>query len=164
MGNVVFVTLHVVGSNNNLGRDAENDREYAERNAANFNWLKMAFSVAWEGRFAGVVIVMQANPGWTGVPLRVEQLGTGFRDIFTVLEEGAIAIARPVLVIFGDSHLFRIDKPLIGARSGRILENVTRLEVPGEPQVHWVRVKVDPARRGLFSFEHEDVVENYIPQ
>ncbi len=161
MGNVVFATLHVVGSNNNLGRDVA---EYEERGAANFNWLKMAFSLARDGGFAGVVIVTQANPGWSGATQRVAQLGTGFRVIFDVLEDDAIVFGRPVLVIIGDSHLFRIDKPLTAARSGRILENVLRLEVPGDVQAHWVRVKVDPAKRGLFSFEHEDVAENYIPQ
>jgi hypothetical protein len=28
-GNVLFAALHIVGSNNNLDRNAENDREYA---------------------------------------------------------------------------------------------------------------------------------------
>jgi len=164
MGNVVFATLHVVGSNNNLGRNPANDREYRERNAANFNWLKTVFSVARDSGFAGVVIVTQANPGWSGSPVRVSALGTGFRDTFFDLEDEAVVFNRPVLVIMGDSHIFRIDKPMIGARSGQVLENVLRLEVPGSAYVHWVRVKVDPAKRGLLSFEPEDVVENYAPQ
>jgi hypothetical protein len=111
-----------------------------------------------------VVIVTQANPGWSGTPVRVAQLGTGFRDTFFNLEDEAIVFARPILVIMGDTHTFRIDKPLLGARSGRVLENILRLEVPGDTNVHWIRVKVDPAKRGLFSFEYEDVVENYVPQ
>jgi hypothetical protein len=164
IGNVLFATLHIVGSNNNLGRNAENDREYQERTNANFNWLKTTFAVARDSGFAGVVIVTQANPGWGGTPVRVAQLGTGFRDTFFHLEDEAIVYARPILVIMGDTHTFRIDKPLIGARSGRILENILRLEVPGDTNVHWVRVKVDPAKRGLFSFEHEDVVESYVQQ
>lgn len=164
MGNVLFTTLHAIGSNNNLGRNAENDREYAERTAANFNWLKTVFNVARDNSFAGVVIGMQANPGWSGTPVRTAALGSGFRDTFIVLEDEAIVFARPVLVIMGDSHIFRIDKPVLGARSGQVLENLLRLEVPGSAYVHWVRVRVDPAKRGLFSFEPEDVVENYFPQ
>jgi len=164
MGNVLFATLHVVGSNNNLGRNAENDREYEERTAANFNWLKTVFSVARDNAFAGVVIAMQANPGWRGTAVAVAQMATGFKDTIVVLEDEAVIYARPILVIMGDTHVFRIDKPMIGARSGRLLENVIRVEVPGDRDVHWVRVKVDPAKRGLFSFEHEDVVENYVQQ
>jgi len=164
MGNVLFATLHMIGSNNNLGRNAENDREFAERTAANFNWLKTIFSVARDNSFAGVVIGTQANPGWSGTAVRTAVVGTGFRETFFHLEDDVIVFGRPVLVIMGDSHIFRIDKPVIAARSGQVLENLLRLEVPGSAYVHWVRVRVDPARRGLFSFEYEDVVENYFPQ
>ena len=163
-GNVLFATLHVVGSNNNLGRAPEADREFAERTAANFTWLKTAFSVARDNGFAGLVIGMQANPGWCGAPVRTAQLNRGFYDTFFVLEDEAIVFDRPVLVVIGDSHIFRIDKPMIGAKSGQVIENVVRLEVPGSAYVHWVRVKVDPAKRGMFSFEYEDVVENLFPQ
>lgn len=163
-GNVLFATVHAIGSNNNLGRNAENDREWAERTAANFNWLKTVFSVARDNSFAGVVIGMQANPGWSGAPVRTAALGTGFRDTFLVLEDESIVYGRPVLVIMGDSHIFRIDKPVLAARSGRVLENLLRLEVPGSTYVHWVRVKVDPTKRGLFSFEYEDVAANSFAQ
>jgi len=40
---VTFVTLHIPGSNNNLGRTPEGDAEYRERNAANLVWLQQAF-------------------------------------------------------------------------------------------------------------------------
>ena len=39
MGNVLFAMAHIVGSNNNLGRNAANDREWNERSYANFNWI-----------------------------------------------------------------------------------------------------------------------------
>lgn len=163
-GNVLFATVHIVGSNNNLGRNAENDREYEERNAANWNWLRTVFSVARDGEFAGVVLAMQANPGFRGVPVRLAELGAGFRESFFVIEDEAIVFRRPVLLLVGDSHTFRIDKPMIGTRSGRVIENVIRAEVPGDFDVHWLRVRVDPSRRALFGFEHEDVAENYVTQ
>ncbi len=164
VGNVLFATVHVIGSNNNLGRDAANDGEWQERTTANLTWLKTIFSVARAAEFAGVVITTQANPGWRGTAVLVAALETGFRDTFFTLEDEAIVYGRPVLVVMGDTHIFRIDKPMLGARSGRVLENILRLEVPGDTQVHWVRVKIDPAKRGLFAFEFEDVIENYFPQ
>jgi len=164
MGNILYATLHVIGSNNNLGRNAANDREYEERTAANFNWLKTVFAVARDNNFAGVVLVMQANPGMNGARVPVAALGTGFRDTFFVLEDETVVFHRPVLLIFGDSHIFRIDKPLLAARGG-IIENLLRLEVPGSGDVHWVRVKVNPAKPGSpFSFEHEDVPANRAAQ
>ena len=158
-GNVLFAALHIVGSNNNLDRNAENDREYAERNRANFNWLKTVFSVARDAEFAGVVLLLQANPGFPGSRVRVSQLESGFREIFFHLEDEAVVFNRPVLLIHGDSHEFHIDKPLLGTRSGRVIDTIMRLEVPGSADVHWVRVRVNPAKpASLFSFEHEDIV------
>ncbi|MFN0104449.1 MAG: hypothetical protein ACKV2U_20470 [Bryobacteraceae bacterium] len=163
-GNVLFATLHMVGSNNNLDRNAENDREWAERTAANFNWVKTIFSVARDSGFAGVVIGTQANPGWSGTPVRNTALRTGFQETFFHIEDEAIVFGRPVLIVMGDSHIFRIDKPMLAARTGLVLENLLRLEVPGSAYAHWVRVRVDPSKSGLFSFEHEDVLENLFPQ
>lgn len=162
--NVLFATLHVVGSNNNLGRTPEQDREYEERGRANFNWLKTVFSVARDSDFAGVVLVMQANPGLSGSRVRMAQLEPGFRELFYHLEDEAIVFQKPVLLIHGDSHEFHLDKPFLGARSGRVIENLLRLEVPGSADVHWIRVRVNPAKASLFAFEHEDIPENRAPQ
>lgn len=163
-GNVLFATLHVIGSNNNLGRNAANDQEFRERTHANFNWLKTVFSVARDNNFAGVVLTLQANPGFNGPRVRVSGLEEGFRDTFFVLEDEVINFNKPVLLIHGDSHEFHYDKPLLGARSGSYLDNFTRLEVPGSADVHWIRVTVDPSRTALFSIEHADVPANFIRQ
>ena len=162
-GNVLFGMLHIVGSNNNLGRDAANDREWLERTHANFNWIKTIFSVARDNGFASVVLMMQNNPGWNGVPVRVSAVEEGTRDSLFVLEDETIVFGKPVLMIMGDSHTFRIDKPIIAAKTGRSLENFTRLEVPGSGEVHWVRVRVDPTRQQIFSFEPEYIPENFAP-
>jgi hypothetical protein len=164
MGDVLFVMVHMVGSNNNLGRNEANDREYRERTDANFNWIKTGFAVARDNSFAGVVLMAQANPGWNGTPVRVSQLESGMQESFFVIEDETIVYDRPVLMIMGDSHIFRIDKPILGARSGEPIENFTRLEVPGSNLAHWVRVRVDSSRRSMFAFEPEYVRENHAAQ
>jgi hypothetical protein len=45
-----------------------------------------------------------------------------------------------VLVIHGDTHWFRFDRPLVDPRSGHHVENVTRLEVYGSPFINWIYV------------------------
>jgi hypothetical protein len=163
-GNILFAMVHLVGSNDNFGRNAVNDAEWRERSAANFNWLKTIFSVARDSEFAGVVLVMQVNPGFPGSRVRVSQLESGLRDSFYVIEDEAITFRKPVLMIHGDTHEFHYDKPLIGARSGLPIDNLMRVEVPGSADVHWVRITADPAKTQLFSVEHVDVVENYFTQ
>lgn len=159
-GNVLFAMLHVVGSNNNLGRNAANDAEWAERTAANFNWLKTVFAVARDNAFAGVVITMQVNPGWEGARRNVFQLDSGTWPTMYVLEDETIVFGKPVLVIIGDSHQYRIGKPLLSRTGGLLVDNLTSLEVPGSGDVHWVRVRVDPAQPELFWIAHQNVPEN----
>ncbi|HSU77382.1 MAG TPA: hypothetical protein VLI89_09930, partial [Burkholderiales bacterium] len=58
-GDVTFITLHVVGSNNNRGRTPEGDAEYAARNAADIAWLREGFAAARASR--AIMIIQQAN-------------------------------------------------------------------------------------------------------
>lgn len=61
-GEVLFVTLHVVGSNNNLGRTPDMDAEYVTRNAANLAWLRQAFELAKRSGSKAIMLVAQADP------------------------------------------------------------------------------------------------------
>lgn len=164
VGNVLFVSLHSVGSNNNLGRNAENDREYAERNAANIAWIRTAFAVARQSGFDGLLFVSQANPGFGGPRVKAEAMSTGFQDQFAVLEGEVVATEKPVLWVYGDSHTFRVGKPLLNTRTNRVLEKLVAVEVPGEQDYHWVRITVDAARSDIFSIQHMDVPQNLAPQ
>ena len=59
---VRFVTLHVVGSNNNVGFDADNDREARCRDEANAAWLEYAVRASERSQTRGLVIFVHANP------------------------------------------------------------------------------------------------------
>ena len=69
------------------------------------------------------------------------------------------------MLVHGDSHYFRIDKPLQDAVGNRI-EHFTRVETPGDNaqsgsnDVQWVSVAVDPSDPEVFSFKQEVVAEN----
>ncbi len=77
-GGVTFATLHIVGSNNNLGRTPEADAEYTARNAANLEWLHESFEAARKKDSPGIMIAIQANPGFELEPDDPER--TGFND------------------------------------------------------------------------------------
>jgi hypothetical protein len=175
-GNVLFVTLHVVGSNNNLGRTPEMDAEYSERNAANLAWMRQAFELATREGSKAIMIIAQANPRFENSwPSFMQQrymlagLGfkspetrrvTGFDQFLAALEKETVAFGKPVVYVHGDTHIFRIDKPLVGSTSRRIIENFTRVETFGYPDTHWVRAIVDPRDPKVFSFRQEIVKEN----
>jgi hypothetical protein len=177
LGGVTYATLNVQGSCNNLCDTAPDSAEYAARNTADIAWLHATFAEAKARRSAAVMIIWQADPGWdatdgTRAPLRdpktLVQSGTdpdGFHDLLSALRDETIAFERPVAVVHGDSHYFRIDKPFLDAH-GRRLENFTRVETFGDHQenddndVHWLRVEVDPSSREVFSFQPQIVPAN----
>jgi hypothetical protein len=177
-GDVLFVTLHVVGSNNNLGRTPEMDAEYTERNAANLTWLRQGFELAMRSGSKAIMIIAQADPrfenSWppdmqqrymlAGLGLKSPETrrATGFDEFLAALERETVAFGKPVVYVHGDSHIFRIDKPLVGSKSRRLIENFTRLETFGHPDAHWVRAIADPRDAGVFSFRQEIVKENLV--
>ena len=151
IGQILFATVHVVGSNNNLGRTLDADDEYRARNAADLYWLRETFSLARERGMLGVVVAMHADAHLEASAAR--QARSGFGDFVQTLREEVIAFARPVLLIHGDSHSFRVDHPLRDFDSGAPIATFTRLEVFGSPTAGWVKFTIDPGSKALFAFE-----------
>jgi hypothetical protein len=68
----------------------------------------------------------------------------------------------PVVLVHGDSHYFRIDKPMTGTRSRRRVENFTGRETFGENHNHWLHVTVEPTSPNVFLFDQRIVAANLI--
>ncbi len=164
-GEVTFATLHVVGSNNNLpdpsrpeGTLGDAD-EYAARNAANLEWLARTFEAARADASVAVVIAMQADPAFERPPAQ----RPGYADLLAALGRQTKAFAKPVVLVHGDSHVSRVDQPFEDPATGRTLENFTRVETFGSPDVHWVRATVDPRDPKVFTFTQELIEANRAP-
>lgn len=179
-GGVLFVGLHVPGSNNGLstgvGYEATAQQEYAQRNAANLQWLKESFAIAAQKQAAGVMLFVQANM-WDFIPAAGL---TGFEDFIVALEAETKAYGKPVVLVNGDSHYFRIDKPLPSSLPSQVkdtsfpfimpwesskprLHNFTRVETFGNPNSHWVKATIDKHSPSVFSFEEQMVESNLAP-
>jgi hypothetical protein len=87
---------------------------------------------------------------------------TGFDEFLAALEKETLAFGKPVVYVHGDTHTFRVDKPLVGSTSRRMIENFTRVETVGYPDTHWVRAIVDPGDPNVFSFRQQIVKENLV--
>jgi hypothetical protein len=177
IGNVMYATLNVQGSCNNLCDTAPDPAEYVARNDANIRWLLETFERASRRRAVAVMLFTQANPGWdmsdpTRAPLRnpttlaqADGQPDGFIDFLTALREEVIAFGKPVAYVHGDSHYFRVDKPFLDIRGHR-LENFTRVETFGDNQqngnndIHWLKVLVSPRSREVFSYQPQVVPGN----
>ncbi len=144
---LVFATVHLVGSANGRdefpGRTEADDAEVERRTAGATLWLRETLVAARQSGASAVVLAFHASPEFE------EPFDRPYRQAYepflTALEEEAATFARPVLVVHGDNHEYLVDRPVTDRRTGRTLENLTRLQVPGSPDVGWVRVVVSPA-------------------
>ena len=144
LGGIVFATVHLVGRDNNIGRDPE---EFRARDEANVAWIEAAFARARESGSAGLVLAFHADMfGFFAGK-------SGFVNTLAAITSGAEAFARPVLLIHGDGHIYRVDKPLRATDTDNTLENVTRLEVFGAENVRAVQITVDPENPSLFDIK-----------
>jgi hypothetical protein len=152
---MLFATVHVVGSMNGLkpfaGRTAADDAAAKRRTEAAAAWVRETFAAARAGSASAVVIGFHANPAFE------EPAGDSYRQAFepflTALEEEVERYGKPVLVVHGDDHIYTVDHPLARRTTGRRLANLTRMQVPGSPEVGWVRVVVKLGAESPFSFE-----------
>ena len=163
-GGVVFLTLHVVGSNNGLGRTREGDEEFVRRRDAAIAWLRAGFESARPAR--AVMLILHANmyPEFPPFPGEGPKQPSGFAEVRAALESEARAFGKPVALLHGDSHYFRVDKPLLLRRGGGApLATLTRVESFGSPFHHWVQVTVDARDPEVFTFRPRIVAANVSP-
>lgn len=182
VGSVVYATLDIQGSCNNLCDDYPDPVEYAARNAANIQWMKDTFTTANEQKAVAIMFISQADPGWddtdaTRAPTRnantlveddAQKATDGFHDFLVALRSQVITYGRPVAYVHGDSHYFRVDKPLLDSAGKRVV-NFTRVETFGDHQpflgdVNWLKVNVDPTSRDIFQYEPQIVNRDLLVQ
>jgi hypothetical protein len=164
---VTFITIHVVGSNNGRGRTPEADAEYAERNKANIAWLHEGFDHAQTQSSSAVVVITQANifPAYPPITGSAKKKPSGFTEIRDALEKQTRAFARPVILVHGDTHYFRIDNPFYlqpkrGEPGRPSIGNFLRVETFGTPNHHWLHVSADTNSPGVFAFSPRIVTKN----
>lgn len=170
-GAVVFAGLNVPGSNNNLvldtkdcsdksARDAKqcdaDNAEYLERDTANVQWLERTFQEAKQQSAKGIVLVFQADPGFDlpeteGVDESKASRVRGYQNFMAAVIKQTEQFSGQVLLVHGDTHFFKIDKPIYGA--AKMLTNLTRLQTFGSPHLHWVKVTVDPTSHNVFQIQ-----------
>jgi hypothetical protein len=125
---ILFVALNVQGSNNNLGRTAAMDAEYAARMKAVLAWIDDSERVLQGRKLAKIVLLMQANP------FNTPRKGpNGFESLLKRVDALVAANPGKVILVNGDSHTYRVDEPRPGLR---------RIEPWGSPIVSWLRATI----------------------
>ena len=158
---MLFLAINMPGSNNNFGRTPEQDKEYADRNSANLAWITECFALAKGSNSKGIMLVAQANPGFELDP--ADKKRSGYNDFIAALETETRNFQGEVVFVHGDTHYFRIDKPLprfTDETQLPRLKNFTRVETFGSPNLHWLRAFYDPINPNVFEFQQQIVPQN----
>ena len=170
-GGALFVGINMPGSNNNLVLNAKEctaksarkaaqcdaaNAEYLERDSANVEWMKSAFELAAKDKASGLVLVVQGDPGFDWPETEDADESTlpdflGYRNFMTALTAQTEKFSGQVLFVHGDTHFFKVDKPLYSPT--KLLPNFTRLQTFGSPSLHWVRVTVDVNSSNVFQVQ-----------
>jgi hypothetical protein len=171
-GPVVFIGLNVQGSNDNYPyagvdgetrSDAEIARMRAEetaRKGADLQWLHDGFAYAKQVGAKGVMVVFQADLNFNNEQhLADTRSWDAFPAYVDELRNETASFAGQVALVHGDSHYFKVDKP-INASNGGVLANFTRVETFGARNTHWVSATIDPNDPNLFQFEPRLVAGN----
>jgi hypothetical protein len=162
-GPVVYLGLNVQGSNDNYPypdtdsrttteQQRQRDEEIA-RKAANLHWLSEGYAYAKQIHAKGLMIVWQADPNFNNEqhPANPHDFDA-YPDYVDALRSETLAFPGQVVLVHGDSHYFKLDKPLTRP-NGKVLANFTRVETFGAASTDWVQATVDPKSRNLFTFE-----------
>jgi hypothetical protein len=152
IGPALFIGLNIPGSNNNLGRTPQMDAEYIRRSAANAAWLAQSFALAKMNDDAAVFIAIQADPYFERASRR-SAATDGFAQFRQELLAHTLAFGKPVILMHGDTHRYRVDHPLVDPATQKPLERFTRIESFGSPSVDWIRVSVDPGNPKLLAIK-----------
>lgn len=146
-GGIQFCSLHVIGSDNGLDGVPGRDRrqpfaqlafdDWAARQQANGRWLFETLELAERRGAAALAIAIHAN-------LRFGRgADDGYRRMRELIAQAANRFRRPMLLLHGDTHLYRIGRPL--ALQG--LPHLLQVECFGSPFVStWLRIDWNPAR------------------
>ena len=120
-------------------------REYVAREAASLAWIDRIFDAAQDRRAAAVVLGMQADMWDESAPDQ-----PAYIPFKAVIADRAARFGRPVLLLQGDSHEFKVDTP-----AGQPA-NLVRVVVQGSTSVphEWLRLTVDARSARVFSCEN----------
>jgi hypothetical protein len=167
---VVFVTVHMPGSNNDglpwtapFTNETARVREVAQRTGAGLRWLQAAFARAAKEDAKAVLIGVQADM-WDPEAAASDGDGLGGYTFFVhELANLVLRFRRPVLLINGDSHVYGADRPLADPASatGKMhgapaVPNLTRITIQGSTNApaEWLRLKIDPGAGEVFRWDN----------
>lgn len=115
---IVFVTMNIPGGSNNdddnwygtPNKSQAQIDEIAQRTAADIRWLDAAFEYA-EDEHAHAVVIMEQADMWDLDGKDPSHIAN-YEPFIASIATNTVSFGKPVLLLNGDSHIYRSDNPL----------------------------------------------------
>jgi len=149
-GSTLFISLNIPGSNNDL----RNPDSLRQREKAIDAWLAQAEKLFENATLSPTesIIAIQGNP--------IDGSGLGKQDGYAAFKQRLVGYInttqRPVLLLHGDTHRFKWDRPSLKKYAGTAQTDALfyRAEGWGHPFINtWVKIKVTPGADTPFQVE-----------
>ena len=149
----LFVSVHVVGSNNNMESGTPAGAyEFSLRERANTHWIKQAFDRLESEKIRDIVVLFHGDPFVDWMMPEPSLMHPGFsQTIRSVLFGMAHKTEKNVLIVHGDTHRYRWDQPFLVNGSSRT--NVSRLVVPGARDMRAIKISIQRERDNYYRLE-----------
>lgn len=139
VGNVAFISAHLVGSNNNFDpMNERNTMEYTARDIANINWVAESFK-KYE-KASAFVVAIHADMYSEGSLLSFE-----YEKFGMALYNLSNDFKKPVLILYGDSHKFKDFQPM-----PQNYPFIYAIENYGNPDLKALMIEVDTSKEKPF--------------
>ena len=123
------------------------------------DWLHRTFETAEANGAMGVVLMLQADM-WDGTTAALN----AYPLLVAAIGYEALAFAKPVLLLVGDSHVYTVDNPYDPSSPLHAIHpgtpnvpNITRVIVQGSTtapnEFEYLRLTIDPRSPALFSWD-----------
>src|SRR5258707_7585396 len=107
------------------------DAEARSLMAAVFALLEDSLQLAQRSNLAGILIFAQGDPDFEGKMRR--KRSDGFTEFRSALRGLALRFGKPVLFVNGDTHLYKLDRPLADPAAREASRHLTRSVRFGSP-------------------------------
>lgn len=165
---VGFLALNVPGSHDARSQETRLAQANRARIAAVRRWLDEAPAWAAAAGLRALVLASHANPGFERdradqMPVRRDDPDDAYAWWRDAVRELASRVPLPILFLHGDTHTFRVDRPLRD-RNGRTVEQFTRVECFGTPRAtRWLTVTVPALAPAYFVVAPHELTSSQRP-
>jgi len=159
-GGTLFMTLNVPGGSNNDAdpwapsvvkpdNPMEQYNERIQRTQATLDWFDRNFAIAQREADIKQVVIFEQADMWDTADAGNPAHLANYEPFVASIADHTNALGKPVLLMNGDTHVYRSDNPYSGAvtkdlHPGYDVPNLHRIVVQGSaPKMEWLKLTID---------------------